>query len=69
MKSLAISLFATAVTADKIPNAIFHGLGDSCSHGGMAGFAEDINLETGAYSKCLEIGNGSETSVFMNMEK
>jgi hypothetical protein len=35
----------------------------------MKNFAEDINIETGAYSRCVEVGNGSETSVLMNFEK
>jgi hypothetical protein len=35
----------------------------------MKNFAEDINLETGAYSKCIEVGNGAETSFLMDFEK
>lgn len=51
------------------PTAIFHGLGDACIYPGMHSFSKDIATQTGDYAKCLEVGNGSITSMtenFMN---
>ena len=51
-----------------IPTAIFHGLGDACIYPGMHSFTKEIADQTGAYAKCLEVGNGSITSMTDNFE-
>jgi palmitoyl-protein thioesterase len=58
--------FAAALTAasvSAIPTAIFHGLGDACIYPGMHSFTKDIKEQTGDYAKCIEVGNGSITSI------
>ena len=73
MKSISLAMFASATIALEsenltTPNAIFHGLGDCCIYPGMHRFANNIGDGTGAYSKCVEIGNGTLTSWATNFE-
>ena len=58
-----------AATAAAVPTAIFHGLGDACIYPGMHSFTKQIGEGTGDYAKCVEVGNGSLTSIFENFEK
>lgn len=51
-----------------IPTAIFHGLGDACIYPGMHSFTRSIKKQTGDYATCLEVGNGSITSITENFE-
>ena len=69
MKSFVFGCFAALAAADAVPNAIFHGLGDACRHRGMKNFTKEIGDGTGAYSKCVEVGNGAETSMASSMHK
>mgnify|MGYP006127425811 CR=1 FL=1 len=72
MACIAASAAATQLPdlkASAVPTAIFHGLGDACIYPGMEHFTKQISEGTGAYAKCIEIGNGTESSFFMNMEK
>jgi len=62
--TFAAALFAATSTA--IPTAIFHGLGDSCLYPGMHSFSKKIAKDTNDYAKCLEVGNGSITSMTDN---
>ncbi len=78
MKSFAISCLVASACAletfDKptdstaLPTAIFHGLGDACIYPGMKHFVKEIADQTKADAFCLEVGNGSETSIFTNFE-
>lgn len=52
-----------AASATAIPTAIFHGLGDACIYPGMHHFTKEIKNQTGDYAKCVEVGNGSITSI------
>ena len=61
----AALLSASAVA---VPTAVFHGLGDACIYPGMHQFTKEIGSGTGDYAKCVEIGNGSLTSIFKNFE-
>jgi palmitoyl-protein thioesterase len=45
-----------------VPTAVFHGLGDACIYPGMHGFTEELATGTGAFAKCVEVGNGTITS-------
>ena len=45
-----------------VPTAIFHGLGDACLYPGMHSFTKEIEKQTGAFAKCVEVGNGTITS-------
>ena len=67
MKSFTAALFIAAAQA--VPTAIFHGLGDACIYPGMKSFTNQIANQTGDYARCVEVGNGSITSMFMNFEK
>lgn len=49
-----------------IPTAIFHGLGDACIYPGMHSFTKSIKKQTGDYASCIEVGNGSITSITDN---
>mgnify|MGYP001806949364 CR=1 FL=1 len=71
MKTLSVLSVLSVIgyAAAAVPTAIFHGMGDACIHPGMHSFAKKIADETGAYAKCVEIGNGSMTSLFENFEK
>lgn len=55
-----------AATASAIPTAIFHGMGDACIYPGMHKFSKEIAEGTGDYAKCVEVGNGSITSLTDN---
>ena len=68
MKTAFIVSAALAVAEAKkaLPTAVFHGLGDQCVNPSMHNFAKEIGDLTGAYSHCVEVGNGSETSFFGN---
>lgn len=66
MKTFTAALLAASATA--IPTAIFHGLGDACIYPGMKSFTKQIGEGTGDFAKCVEVGNGSLTSIFKNME-
>lgn len=67
MKSFAAVAFLGAVVSAKhTPTAIFHGLEDQCINPGMHNFAREVSEKTGAYAKCVEVGNGAETSLFGN---
>ena len=68
MKSSFVAAMAAA-SAAAIPTAIFHGLGDACMYPGMKKFTKKIEKGTGSYAKCLEVGNGSLTSMTKNFEK
>jgi palmitoyl-protein thioesterase len=65
MQLFASALLASAAIA-AVPTAIFHGMGDACRHRGMKNFTKEIGDQTGAYSECVEVGNGGETSLFEN---
>ncbi len=69
MLLLTVALGSASSLATGVPTAVFHGLGDSCRHRGMKNFADRIADQTGAISKCVEIGSGSATSIFENFEK
>jgi hypothetical protein len=62
--TFAAALAAASVSA--VPTAIFHGLGDACVYPGMHSFTNDIKDQTGDYAKCIEVGNGSLTSMTDN---
>jgi len=62
--TFAAALAAVSVSA--IPTAIFHGMGDACIYPGMHHFSKEIASGTGDYAKCLEVGNGSITSLTDN---
>lgn len=66
MKTFASALLLAAASA--VPTAIFHGLGDACIYPGMKNFTNQISTETNDYAHCIEVGNGSLTSFFMNFE-
>ncbi len=68
MNKFAVTLIAVAL-GKHTPTAVFHGLGDQCVNPGMHNFAKEIGDKTGAYSHCVEVGNGSETSFFGNFKK
>lgn len=65
MRSTFVAALAVA-SVSAIPTAVFHGLGDACIYPGMKSFTKDIAKETGDYAKCLEVGNGSITSMTDN---
>ena len=44
-----------------LPTIIFHGVNDKCNDM-MKGIARSIQIETGAHSECMEIGDGTITS-------
>mmetsp|Transcript_25925 Transcript_25925/g.25484 ORF Transcript_25925/g.25484 Transcript_25925/m.25484 type:complete len:113 (+) Transcript_25925:251-589(+) len=51
-----------SLKSGKHPIAIFHGLGDSCYYSGNIEFTEYIRKNVGTYTKCVEIGDGSNSS-------
>jgi len=65
MKFLAsLALVAAVASADdQLPIAVFHGMGDACIYPGMHSFAKQLGKKVGAYSKCVEVGNGTITSL------
>ena len=66
MRTFAAALLAVATQA--VPTAIFHGLGDACIYGGMRRFTKQIASGTGDYADCIEVGNGTLTSILTNFE-
>ena len=66
MRTFAAALFAAGATA--VPTAIFHGLGDCCLYPGMHSFSRQIKNKTGDYAACVEVGNGTLTSILENFE-
>jgi len=61
MKSIVILLLITLSTiscSSGIPIAIFHGIGDSCSNGGMDQITKYFGRKVGAYSVCIETAGG-----------
>jgi len=68
MKFSTLTGLVASASAVVYPTAIFHGFGDQCRNGGMANFTKEIGDQTGAYSVCIEIGNGAESSIFMDFE-
>jgi palmitoyl-protein thioesterase len=52
-----------------VPLAIFHGLGDDCRFPGMHSFTKHFNQTLGVYTKCIEVGNGSEDTWAESMSK
>lgn len=67
MRTFGVALLAGAATA--VPTAIFHGMGDACIYPGMHSFSKEIGEQTGDYAACVEVGNGTLTSLFENFEK
>lgn len=67
MRAFTAALAAAAVQA--VPTAIFHGMGDACIYPGMHSFSRQIKEKTGDYAACVEVGNGTLTSLFTNFEK
>jgi len=57
-----------AASAAAVPTAVFHGLGDACIYPGMHQFTKEIANGTNDFAKCVEVGNGSLTSIFKNFE-
>merc|ERR1712226_1032414 len=57
-----------AASATAVPTAVFHGLGDACIYPGMHQFTKEIASGTNDFAKCVEVGNGSLTSIFKNFE-
>lgn len=51
------------------PIAVFHGMGDACANSGMKKFTQQLGALLGVYSACIEIGNGSLTSIGMDFKK
>lgn len=64
--TFAAALAMASVSA--IPTAIFHGLGDCCLYPGMHSFTKEIEEGMGDYTKCIEIGNGSISSIKDNFQ-
>jgi palmitoyl-protein thioesterase len=52
-----------------IPLVIFHGLGDDCRFPGMHHFTKHLNDTLGVYTKCVEVGNGSQDSWMESMSE
>jgi len=72
-KILLISILVGLVSMKATPIAVFHGFGDECNFPGMWDFTDTLSSQTGAYAACIEIGGdgigeGSFSSVFMNMK-
>ena len=65
---LTSPLLISSISAQVYPTAIFHGFGDQCSNAGMKSFTKTIAEETGAYAECIEIGNGSSSSIFEDFQ-
>ena len=62
--TFSATLVAASVSA--IPTAVFHGLGDACIYPGMHRFTKELGEGTNDYAKCIEVGNGSITSMTDN---
>ena len=64
----AFTAAVLAASAAAVPTAVFHGLGDACIYPGMHQFTKEIASGTNDFAKCVEVGNGSLTSIFKNFE-
>lgn len=64
----AFSAALAVASVSAIPTAIFHGMGDACIYPGMHSFTKEIKEQTGDYAKCLEVGNGSISSLTDNFQ-
>lgn len=62
---LLCNLIVFLAYATPNPVAIFHGFGDSCSNSGMQSFTQYISKTLGTYAECIEIGDGSISSITM----
>lgn len=49
------------------PVAVFHGLGSACSEEGMISFTNYLKKQLGVYVRCVEIGNGANSSFLMSI--
>ena len=68
LKNLLVLLFilqVCKVSSNNYPVAIFHGFGDSCSNSGMQSFTQYIAQSLNTYAECIEIGDGSISSITM----
>ena len=69
---LSLVLLLTLIVASKAkpyPVAVFHGLGDMCLFPGMQSFSKFLSTNLNdTYVRCIEIGIGSLSSIFMNFE-
>lgn len=67
---MKIIILALAVTAmHTLPIAVFHGVGDMCINPGMARFTKALGDGVGDVSYCIEIGDGSMSSWFMDFQE
>jgi palmitoyl-protein thioesterase len=65
-------LFVSACVISAVfttPIAVFHGFGDACSNAGMKKFTNQLGQALNVYSTCIEIGNGSASSIGMDFKK
>ena len=60
---LVINMYFSYAT---YPVAIFHGLGDHCESVEYS-MANDIRDTLNVYTKCIEVGNGVETTYFASL--
>jgi hypothetical protein len=74
MRKIFLSLFLLltlleSYKAKPYPVAVFHGLGDMCLFPGMQSFSKFLSTNLNdTYVRCIEIGIGSLSSIFMNFE-
>ena len=69
-KIICVALVISIYSAEALPTAIFHGLGDDCIYPGMHSLTKKIERETGAYAECIRIGiSGTLSSWFESFEK
>jgi len=72
----SLSLFITLAFSFKIgepevqvaPIAVFAGFGDDCNNPGMKRFTQHFGTALNTTAKCIAIGNGASSSIFMNFE-
>lgn len=62
--TLSIVFLLLLTQASAIPTVIFHGIADYCSGTRMKNLRDQINLHTGEYTACIEIGTGVWASIF-----
>ncbi|CAI2374488.1 unnamed protein product [Moneuplotes crassus] len=65
--SLAFKLLADSDT-QVAPIAVFAGFGDDCRNPGMSRFAKFFGEGLNTTSKCIQIGSGAASSIFMSFE-
>ncbi|KAM3322114.1 palmitoyl-protein thioesterase 1 [Capsicum chacoense] len=63
-----ILIFIGVPISSSLPFIVLHGIGDQCSHHGIKRFTEELSEWSKSEGYCLEIGNGSWDSWFMNLE-